>query len=102
MPEHRGIPGQQDPHVDALAAQRASIDGRESLAFPGNWELFIASVNWRPGQPSVNDQRRRKTNMLFIPVSAPMRSDPRFSSLTEDIGLAAYWDEAGVAPDHLI
>jgi tetratricopeptide (TPR) repeat protein len=61
---------------------------------------IIASVRWRPGQPSVNDQRRRKTTMLFLPVSAPMREDPRFRQLTEDVGLAAYWEKAGVTPDH--
>lgn len=62
---------------------------------------LMASVRWQPGQISVNDQRRRKTNMLFVPVSAAMRADPRFSPLTEGIGLAKYWQRAGVLPDFL-
>ncbi|MCY7397970.1 MAG: hypothetical protein LH466_03905, partial [Sphingomonas bacterium] len=62
---------------------------------------LMASVRWRPGQVSINDQHRRKTNMLFVPVSAAMRADPRFLPLTEEIGLADYWSRAGVKPDFL-
>lgn len=61
----------------------------------------IASVSWRPGQPVFRDQRRRKTNMLFTPTAAPMRSDPRFMPLMEQMGLVDYWDERGVRPDFL-
>lgn len=62
---------------------------------------LMASVRWRPGQVSINDQHRRKTNMLFVPVSANMRADPRFLRLTEEIGLADYWSRARVTPDFL-
>lgn len=62
---------------------------------------LMASVRWRDGQVSINDQRRRKTNMLFVPVSAAMRADPRFLPLTQDIGLADYWSRVGIAPDFL-
>lgn len=58
-----------------------------------------AVVRWRKGDVSVDDQRRRKTNMLFVPVSAPMRKDPRFERLVEDIGLAEYWRMAKAVPD---
>lgn len=61
---------------------------------------LIASVDWRPGQPSMNDQHRRKTNMLFVPATAPMRADPRFDRLVRDIGLTAYWTQAKVVPDY--
>lgn len=62
---------------------------------------LMASVRWRNGEVSINDQRRRKTNMLFVPASAPMRADPRFNKLAADIGLAGYWTRAGVTPDYL-
>ncbi|MGX7952916.1 winged helix-turn-helix domain-containing protein [Tsuneonella sp. HG249] len=62
---------------------------------------IIASMQWRPGQPNVPDQRRRKTNMLFTPVAAGMRRDPRFMPMLERMGLAAYWDRRGVTPDFL-
>jgi DNA-binding winged helix-turn-helix (wHTH) protein len=39
---------------------------------------LMASVRWRAGDVSVNDSRRRKTSMLFVPVAAAMRADPRF------------------------
>lgn len=62
---------------------------------------LIASLRWRPGQVSVNDQRRRKTQMLFVPASAPMRRDPRFAALVEACGLTRYWEQSGTIPDHL-
>jgi DNA-binding winged helix-turn-helix (wHTH) protein len=62
---------------------------------------LLAAVRWRSGQVSVNDQRRRKTHMLFVPVTAPMRADPRFAPLVQQIGLAGYWKQAGVIPDYL-
>ena len=62
---------------------------------------IIAAMTWRPGQPSVPDQRRRKTNMLFTPIAARMQQDPRFMPLMEDIGLAEYWRRRNVVPDFL-
>lgn len=61
---------------------------------------LMAAVRWRPGDPLVNDQRRRKSNMLFVPVSAPMRADPRFEGLMDRVGLTEYWARARVTPDH--
>lgn len=51
--------------------------------------------------PSMTDLHRRKTQMLFVPVSAPIRADPRFPRLMEDIGLADYWRRTGLGPSHL-
>lgn len=61
----------------------------------------LAAMQWRPGQPSVPDQRRRKTNMLFTPIAAPMQRDPRFLPLMQEIGLADYWKQRGVTPDFI-
>lgn len=60
---------------------------------------IMASVRWKPGGVAIQDQRRRKTNMLFVPVTAPMRNDPRFSILMQQTGLADYWNRIGVRPD---
>lgn len=60
---------------------------------------LIAGVRWRPGQVSMNDQKRRKTHMLFLPACAPLRAHPAFDSLVERIGLERYWSEAGAVPD---
>jgi DNA-binding winged helix-turn-helix (wHTH) protein/tetratricopeptide (TPR) repeat protein len=62
---------------------------------------LMSRVRWRAGDPSVNDERRRKTNMLFVPVAAEMRADRRFLALTSDIGLNDYWQRIGVLPDFL-
>lgn len=62
---------------------------------------ILAAVSWRPGQPMIRDQRRRKTNMLFTPTAAAMRSDPRFMPLMQQMGLVDYWDKRGVRPDFL-
>jgi DNA-binding winged helix-turn-helix (wHTH) protein len=62
---------------------------------------LMASVRWREGEVSINDSRRRKTSMLFVPVAAAMRADPRFNKLTADIGLRSYWERAGVLPDFM-
>ena len=62
---------------------------------------IIAAVSWRPGQPTIQNQRRRKTNMLFTPTAAAMWSDPRFMPLMQKMGLVDYWDKRGILPDFL-
>ncbi len=62
---------------------------------------LAAAVRKTPTDPSITDQHRRVTQMLFIPVTATMRSDPRFPDLCEQIGLARYWSTFAIVPDHL-
>lgn len=62
---------------------------------------IIAAVDWRPGQPVIQNQRRRKTNMLFTPTAAAMHDDPRFMPLMQQMGLVDYWDKRGIRPDFL-
>lgn len=61
----------------------------------------VASLHRAPGQTLVTDQAHRKTQMLFIPVCAPMRADPRFEDLCRGCGLADYWRASGHWPDFL-
>lgn len=57
---------------------------------------------WRnTGDPSITDQHRRVTQLLFIPSARAMREDPRFLVLCRDLGLTAYWEQAGLTPDFL-
>jgi hypothetical protein len=44
--------------------------------------------------------RGRSTFFLFIPRTASLRRDRRFESLTEELGLDAYWRESGSTPDY--
>lgn len=62
---------------------------------------LMASVRWPRDENAKSDDRRRKTNMLFLPSAAAMWHDPRFAGLMHRVGLAAYWKAAGIEPDHL-
>jgi DNA-binding winged helix-turn-helix (wHTH) protein len=53
------------------------------------------------GEPSVNDQHRRVTQMLFTPALTDMRADPRFMPMCARMGLAAYWEAESLSPDFL-
>jgi DNA-binding winged helix-turn-helix (wHTH) protein/tetratricopeptide (TPR) repeat protein len=44
----------------------------------------------------------RFTPWLFVPPTAAMRADPRFSQLCDGIGLTEYWRLRGVRPDYLL
>ena len=52
-------------------------------------------------QTVVNDQSHRKTQILFVPVAAPLRSDPRFDQICRGCGLVDYWRRSGHWPDFL-
>lgn len=43
----------------------------------------------------------RRTEFLFLPFMAPLRSRAGFADLMETIGLAAYWQQTGNAPQML-
>ncbi|NJC05190.1 DNA-binding winged helix-turn-helix (wHTH) protein/tetratricopeptide (TPR) repeat protein [Sphingomonas kaistensis] len=60
-----------------------------------------AAMTTPPGEPLIPDQRRRKTNMMFTPLAAPMQDDDRFLPLMQAIGLADYWRRRGIRPDFL-
>jgi DNA-binding winged helix-turn-helix (wHTH) protein len=40
-----------------------------------------------------------RTQWLFMPPLAPVRADPRFGALCEELGLVRYWKQRGVDPD---
>lgn len=54
-----------------------------------------------PDQLPLTDQRWQMTMMLFIPATAPMRSDHRFMPLCQDMGMADYWRASRTEPDFL-
>ena len=53
------------------------------------------------GEVSVNDQRWRKTMMMFTPAVAAMQVDRRFLPLCAGMGLVDYWRRRGITPDFL-
>ena len=52
-------------------------------------------------EPSINDQHRRVTQILFTPACAALRSRPQFMTLCDRMGLSAYWERSGLEPDFL-
>ena len=54
----------------------------------------------RSGKLPAKSTAWRFTPWLFTPPVASMRSDPRFSSLCDGIGLTEYWAKRGVKPDY--
>jgi DNA-binding winged helix-turn-helix (wHTH) protein/Flp pilus assembly protein TadD len=63
---------------------------------------LIGPLRPQGGQMTVNDQRWRKTMMLFTPAVAAMQADPRFMTLCQGIGLTEFWRRRGTRPDFLI
>ena len=63
--------------IDTMAAQRTNVDGRESLAFPGNWELFVASINWLAGRDELIQRGVAATSVATI----PNLTDPQLGAL---------------------
>jgi|GEM_PF-691592 len=94
-----------------LAAVGATMDlaalGETALALDVTEAYLLergpltAGTTWRPGQTQHDDVRRRFTNHLFLPVTAPLRADPRFAEITRDIGLGAQWARPNRRPDYL-
>ena len=61
----------------------------------------LMPLGYTRAQTWVNDQRHRKTMMLFVPVTAPLRADPRFIDLCRGAGMVDYWRASGHWPDFL-
>lgn len=61
---------------------------------------FAGPMGYGAGQLIVNNQRWKKTMMLFVPATEPMRHLPGFQRLTADMGLDDYWRAARVLPDY--
>ena len=55
----------------------------------------VTPLRAQPGQTLIPDQVHRKTQMLFVPVCAPMRGDPRFDEICRGCGLVDYWRRSG-------
>jgi DNA-binding winged helix-turn-helix (wHTH) protein/Tfp pilus assembly protein PilF len=63
---------------------------------------LAVSLRKTPTDPSVTDQHRRVTQMLFIPSAEVLRRSPRFTRLCDAIGLSDYWRRANLTPDHCL
>ena len=96
-------PGETDPVLGSL--DRSDFDQLWLFAVASGYLLRrgpdIMPLRYAPHKTVITEQRHRKTLMLFIPVSAAMRADPRFVDLCRGCGLVDYWRQSGHWPDFL-
>jgi len=88
------------------AIHQACALGRVDAAFAVAEALYFGrgfdpgETRYGPEEASFNRHNDRRTYLLFQPPAAPMRADPRFAALVEEIGLERYWRETGSVPDY--
>ena len=85
-------------HLGGLGAVDEAFEVAE--AYLTRHGLRSVSLRKTATDPSVTDQHRRVTQMLFIPSAQALRASARFDRLCEDIGLAAYWQQTELMPDY--
>jgi tetratricopeptide (TPR) repeat protein len=96
---------QLNPGQATYAAMALSQLGEIDAAFAVIDALLLSKgplVAERPIVPRsfvANSPSWCRTQWLFMPPLAAVRSDARFGSLCEEIGLARYWRQRGVGPD---
>lgn len=60
----------------------------------------VPALRFAGGQGTYTRREDRRSHILFLPPTAPMRADPRFGRLVGEIGLERYWRESGARPDY--
>jgi len=62
----------------------------------------VADVRFSPRLKVYTRADDRRTPVLFLPSTAPLRADPRFQALTQALGLDRYWRETRTQPDYQV
>jgi tetratricopeptide (TPR) repeat protein len=92
--------------LSSQAVMTLAALGDLDAAFEITDELFAVSRALERRQslparrPPVTSTAWRFAPWLFVPPTAPLRADPRFSTLCDEIGLADYWARRGMKPDY--
>lgn len=79
------------------AVQVFGILGAVDDAFAALDRYFFNRGSFGPPAP-IGPYSRRATDFLFVPATASLRKDSRFSDLTRSLGLDDYWRKARVPP----
>jgi DNA-binding winged helix-turn-helix (wHTH) protein len=85
-------------HNIPTSAAVFALLGRPDLAFASLERYFFNGGNFGPPVP-IDPLARRYARDLFSRPLAPLRSDPRFGSILQRIGLEDYWRQTGTLPD---
>ncbi|UAL11922.1 winged helix-turn-helix domain-containing protein [Caulobacter segnis] len=62
----------------------------------------VADVRFSARLKVYTHANNRRTHFLFLPSTAALRAQPAFASLTEALGLDAYWRETQTRPDYQV
>jgi len=90
----------------ARSVQDLAVLGRLDEAFALTEAYFFSRRFAIPDTAHAPDKRpevnmeSRSTIFLFVPATQPMRADPRFDKLVEELGLTHFWRESGSIPDY--
>jgi DNA-binding winged helix-turn-helix (wHTH) protein/tetratricopeptide (TPR) repeat protein len=89
----------EDIHNTPMSAAVFALLGRPDLTFASLERYFFNRGSFGPPLP-IEPLTRRYARELFSRPLAPLRSDPRFESILQRIGLEDYWRETGTLPDY--
>jgi DNA-binding winged helix-turn-helix (wHTH) protein len=97
---HRGAGFAENTIQFAAFTRRLDEAFRVANGYFFGRDFDVADVRFTTQQGAYTRLGDRRTYILFLPSTAPMRSDPRFGKLVAELGLERYWREAGVLPDY--
>ena len=94
----------QNLQLSSQAASTLSALGEVDAAFEiayAHYAVRGPTYSVRQGsRPPVRSTAWRFAPWLFTPPTAPMRADPRFNAICDEIGLTEYWAKRGIKPDY--
>jgi DNA-binding winged helix-turn-helix (wHTH) protein/tetratricopeptide (TPR) repeat protein len=82
-----------------FAAAVFALLGRPDLTFDSLERYYFNGGTFGPSSP-IGPYTRRQARDLFSPPLTPLRSDPRFMSILQRVGLEDYWRRTGTLPDY--
>jgi DNA-binding winged helix-turn-helix (wHTH) protein/tetratricopeptide (TPR) repeat protein len=90
---------EEDVRNIPFAAGVFALLGRPDLTFASLERYYFNRGSFGRPDP-ITPMTRRYAVDLFAPPLAPLRSDPRFASLLDRVGLEAYWRQTRTVPDY--